>query len=59
MMTTTTEIIFVKTFLLPRTKHQFKFIIGKDWACSDLYPTVPNEYNSMNNFIDLTNLYYF
>lgn len=47
--------IFEKTFLLPRTKHQFKFIIGKDWACSDLYPTVPNEYNSMNNFIDLTN----
>ena len=47
--------IFVKTFLLPRTNLQFKFIIGKDCASSDLYPTVPNEYNSKNNFIDLTN----
>ena len=47
--------IFEKTFLLPRTKHQFKFIIGNDWVCSDQYPKVPNEYNSMNNFIDLTN----
>ena len=47
--------IFEKTFWLPKAKHQFKFIIGKDWVCSDQYPTVPNEYNSMNNFIDLTN----
>ena len=47
--------VFEKTFFLPRTKHQFKFIIGKDWVCSDQYPTVPNEFHSLNNFIDLTN----
>ena len=46
---------FYKELFLPKTKHQFKFIIGNNWVCSDLYPTVPNEYNGKNNFIDLTN----
>jgi hypothetical protein len=47
--------IFQKTFLLPRTKHQFKFIVDNNWACSDQYPTIPNEFKGLNNFIDLTN----
>ena len=48
--------IFQKKFLLPRTKHQFKFIVDNNWACSDQYPTMPNEFNGLNNFIDLTNI---
>lgn len=48
--------IFQKTFLLPRTKHQFKFIVDNNWVCSDQYPTMPNEFNGLNNFIDLTNI---
>ena len=47
---------FQKTFLLPRTKHQFKFIVDNIWACSDQYPTIPNEFKGLNNFIDLTNI---
>ena len=47
--------IFEKIIPLPRAKHEFKFIIGKDWLCSDQYPTITNAYKSLNNFIDLTN----
>ena len=47
--------IFQKTFLLPRTKHQFKFIVDNNCVWSDQYPTIPNEFNGFNNFIDLTN----
>ena len=50
--------IFEKTLFLPRAKHEFKFIIGNNWVCSDQYPTVPNQYNGLNNFIDLTNAIY-
>lgn len=49
---------FERTFLLEKTKHQFKFIVGNDWVCSDDYEKVPNEYNNFNNFIDLTNYIY-
>lgn len=48
--------IFEKKFLLQRKKHEFKFIVGQNWVCSDQYPTVPNEFHSLNNFIDLTNV---
>lgn len=47
--------IFEKIIPLSRAKHEFKFIIGKDWLCSDQYNTIPNAYKSLNNFIDLTN----
>ena len=47
--------VFQRKLFLPRTKHEFKFIIGNNWVCSDQYPTVPNQYKGFNNFIDLTN----
>ena len=40
---------------LPKKKHFFKFIINSKWLCSDLYPTIPDESNNINNYIDLTN----
>ena len=40
---------------LPKKKHYFKYIINNKWLCSDLYPTMKDEFNNTNNYIDLTN----
>lgn len=47
---------FEKLLYLPRTKHEFKFIVDNNWVCNTQYQTIPNQYNGMNNFIDLTNV---
>ena len=41
--------------LLSRERHYFKYIINNKWLCSDLYKTVQDESNNINNYIDLTN----
>ena len=46
---------FETVVYLPKTKHQFKFIIDNKWICSNQYPTMPDERGIINNFIDLTN----
>ena len=40
---------------LPREKHFFKFIVNNNWKCSNLYPTIKDDSNNTNNYIDLTN----
>ena len=47
--------IFEKFLYLPRNKHEFKFIVDNNWTCSNQYETIPNQYNGLNNYIDLTN----
>ena len=39
---------------LSKQKHFFKYIINNKWKCSSLYPTVIDESNNVNNYIDLT-----
>ena len=39
---------------LSKQKHFFKYIINNKWKCSSLYPTVVDESNNVNNYIDLT-----
>ena len=39
---------------LSKKKHFFKYIINNKWKCSNLYPTVIDESNNINNYIDLT-----
>ena len=46
---------FERVIYLPKTKHQFKFIVDNKWICSNQYPTVADERGNINNFIDLTN----
>ena len=46
---------YERVVYLPKTKHQFKFIVDNKWVCSDQYPTMPDERGIINNFIDLTN----
>jgi len=40
---------------LSKKIHYFKFIVNNKWLCSDLYPSIFDESNNLNNFIDLTN----
>ena len=40
---------------LSKKIHYFKFIVNNKWLCSDLYPSIYDESNNLNNFIDLTN----
>ena len=40
---------------LDKKKHNFKFIVDGKWACSDQYPSNPDEHNNLNNFITLNN----
>ena len=40
---------------LERKKHRFKFIVDGNWACTNQYPTEPDEHNNLNNFITLNN----
>ena len=47
--------IFEKIIKLPKTKHYFKFIVDNKWVCSNQYPTIMDNSNNQNNFIDLTN----
>ena len=46
---------FERIVYLPKTKHQFKFIVDNKWICSNQYPTMADERGNINNFIDLTN----
>ena len=39
---------------LAKQKHFFKYIINNKWCCSSLYPTIKDESNNVNNYIDLT-----
>ena len=47
--------VFEKIIKLPKTKHYFKFIVDNKWVCSNQYPTIMDNSNNKNNFIDLTN----
>lgn len=49
------EKIFKYQMTLPKTKHSFKFIVDNIWKCSQKYPTIKDNSNNLNNFIDLTN----
>ena len=40
---------------LDKKKHNFKFIVDGKWACSDQYPSNPDEHKNLNNFITLNN----
>lgn len=40
---------------LPRAIHQFKFIVDKQWLCSQYYKIIYDQNNNANNIIDLTN----
>ena len=42
---------------LERKKHRFKFIVDGNWACTNQYPTEPDEHNNLNNFISLNDYY--
>ncbi len=46
---------FEKIVYLPKTRHYFKFIVDNKWMCSNLYYTIKDKSNNINNFIDLTN----
>ena len=47
--------IYEKKIKLPKMKHFFKFVVDTNWVCSNQYPTISDENNNLNNFIDLTN----
>lgn len=47
--------VFEKVVYLPKTKHEFKFIVDGNWICSGQYPTLTDERGIINNFIDLKN----
>ena len=40
---------------LPKSKHQFKFIVDNVWKCSNNYPILNDGSGNFNNVIDLTN----
>lgn len=48
--------IYHRKIPLTKEKHYFKFIIDKEWKCSENYETVCDENGNVNNFIDLTNI---
>ena len=47
--------VFELLLYLPKSKHQFKFIVDNKWTCSNQYPTMADERGIINNYIDLTN----
>jgi hypothetical protein len=46
---------FERIEYLSKTRHYFKFIVDNKWMCSNLYYTIKDKSNNLNNFIDLTN----
>ena len=46
---------FERIEYLSKTRHYFKFIVDNKWMCSNLYYTIKDKSNNINNFIDLTN----
>ena len=42
---------------LERKKHRFKFIVDGNWACTNQYPTEPDEHNNLNSCISLNDYY--
>lgn len=46
--------IFYRKLQLPKEKHYFKFIVDKDWKCSDNYNKEVDYTGNVNNSVDLT-----
>ena len=47
---------FEATLPLIKNTYQFKFIVDSNWKCSSYLPTITDQNNNVNNYIDLTNI---
>lgn len=47
---------YYRKIVLSKEKHFFKFIVDKEWKCSNNYESISDEHGNINNFIDLTNM---
>lgn len=47
--------VFVYPIEMNQGVYQFKFIVDNKWRCSQYYTTIKDEFNNINNIIDLTN----
>ena len=50
-----TTVYFEATLPLIKNTYQFKFIVDSNWKCSSYLPTITDQNNNVNNYIDLTN----